>query len=136
MTSVLTYRTQSVDDLRNQLAEEIGMLTPRLAERPQDAGWRINSIERLRGQIDTLDTIEREFTDIEKWAVEQRWTLTQMILVQYDTLLSVAQSNPNDTSSGRHGDAQRCYNDGRREVIGDAQMKLRSNPHFPGNTKS
>jgi hypothetical protein len=122
-------------DIRNQIGQEIGELTHKAADRPDRVADLAISIERLRGQADVLDTIEKQFADIEVWAVKQNWTITHVLLVQLDLVADLATQNPDDTWSGRGNDARRAYNDGRRDVLQYIARQLRFSEHFPRDAK-
>lgn len=129
------YRNQSAEDIRSHIAAEIGVLTQKVAERPDRITDYALSIERLRGQADVLDRLERAFYDAVHWGVEQGWTMTQVLLAQYDIVIDLALDVPNDAASGRGGDGKRAYGDGRREVLARVAEALRRSPWFPGNEK-
>lgn len=129
------YRHGTADDLHNQIAREIGMLTPNAAERPDRVIDMAIGIERLRGQADVLAYLEKEFYAIVHWGVEQGWTMQQTLLAQYDTVASLATQHPDDTWSSRLNDGKRAYNDGRREVLSYVVGELRRSEWFPGNEK-
>jgi hypothetical protein len=126
------YR-HTADDIHNEIAAEIGGLTPKVAEQPARLAMYAANIERLRGQADVLQVIETQFSKAVEWGVANNWTVQQVMLVQYDILMELATADPNDASSGRGGDARRSYQDGRREVIRYVARRLRYSDHFPGN---
>lgn len=127
------YRNQTSQDIHNQIAKEIGNLTPALAERPDRAVDYANGIQRLRGQAETLEYLEKEFYAIVHWGVDNGWTMQQVLLSQYDEVLGLSLRSLDDSSSGRSGDGRRSYGDGRREVLLHVQAMLRHSEWFPGN---
>lgn len=129
------YRNQTSQDIHNQIAKEIGEMTPALAERPDRAVDYANSIQRLRGQAETLEYLEKEFYAIVHWGVDNGWTMQEVLLAQYDEVLNLSLRSLDDSSSGRGGDGKRAYGDGRREVLMHVQAMLRHNEWFPGNKK-
>lgn len=127
------FRGRNSKDIDNEIAREIGQLTPNVAERPDWVSIYANNIERLRGQLDVLRQLERQFYDAVHWGVEQRWTMQQTLLLQYDILIDLASMHPDDVGGSRLNDSKRAYNDGRREVIQWVARELRNNQWFPGN---
>lgn len=127
------YRNQRAEDIRNEIAKQIGLLTPEGADKPNRIIDAAINIERLRGQADVLALLEREFYQIVHWGVEQLWTMQQVLLAQYDTVAGLALQHPDDTGSGRLGDSKRAYNDGRREVLAHVARELSRSQWFPGN---
>lgn len=127
------FRNQRAEDIHNEIAREIGLLTSRVAERPDWVSIYANNIERLRGQADVLEQLERQFYDAVHWGVDQLWTMQQVLLTQYDILVDFATLHPDDTGGSRLNDARRAYNDGRREVIQWVARELRRSEWFPGN---
>lgn len=128
------YR-HTADQLRNQIAQELGELAPLLAERPERIVDRAISIERLRGMADVTKYLEDKFSDLDVWAAEQGWTPGQVLLVQLDTVADLATQHPDDTGGSRLNDGKRSYNDGRREVLQYVARRLRYSEFFPGNSK-
>ena len=135
MSATLTgklYR-HTADQLRNQIAQEIGELAPLIAERPDRIVDRAMHIERLRGMADVTAYLEEQFADITNWGVKQNWTMTQVLLVQMDMVADLATQHPDDTGGSRLNDGKRAYNDGRREVLQYVARRLRYSEFFPGN---
>ena len=124
------------DDVHNQIAREIGVLTQDGAARPDRIIAAAMGIERLRGQADVLVYLEKEFYQIVHWGVEQGWTMQQTLLAQYATVAELATQPPDDSWGSRLNDAKRAYNDGRREVLSYVTGELRRSDYFPGNTLS
>lgn len=129
------YRNQRAEDIQNEIARQIGLLTPDGADKPNRIIDAAMYIERLRGQADVLEHLEREFYQIVHWGVENLWTMQETLLAQYDTVAGLALQHPDDTGSGRLGDGKRAYNDGRREVLWHVARELSRNEYFPGNKK-
>jgi len=123
----------TADQIHNQIAQEIGELTPLLAERPDRVVDRAINLERMRGQADVIAYLEKHFAEITVWGVKQNWTMTQVLLVQMDTVADLATQHPDDTGSSRLNDGKRAYNDGRREVLQYVARRLRYSEFFPGN---
>lgn len=121
------------EDVHNDIASEIGQLPQRLAEHPDRVTMYANNIERLRGQADVLEFLEREFYQIVHWGVDNLWTMQEVLLAQYDVLMGLATAHPDDAGSGRGGDGRRSYNDGRREVLSRVALAIARNEWFPGN---
>ena len=130
------FHGQRAEDIHNQIAKEIGLLTQQVAERPDWVSVYANNIERLRGQADVLTLIERQFYDVVHWGVDKLWTMQQVLLAQYDILITFATMHPDDTGGSRLNDAKRAYNDGRREVIQWVARELRRSEWFPDNELS
>jgi hypothetical protein len=123
----------TADQIHNQIAQEIGELAPLLAERPDRVVDRAMNLERLRGQADVTAYLEKQFAEITVWGVKQNWTMTQVLLVQMDTVADLATQHPDDTGGSRLNDGKRAYNDGRREVLQYVARRLRYSEFFPGN---
>ena len=131
MTTATRYYPVTADQIDNQIAQEIGNLAARAADRPDRVSELANSIERLRGQAEVLVLIESDFDGILAHGVEQNWTMSQVLLVQMSMLADLAVQHPGDTWSGRGTDACRAYNDGRREVLKHVRQTLLHSEHFP-----
>lgn len=129
------YQNRTSQDIHNDIARKIGELTPAVADRPDWITTYAQSIERLRGQADVLELLEKSFYQIVHWGVEQGWTMQEILLAQYDEVASLALQHPDDTGGTRNNDGKRAYNDGRREVLYAVQSKLRRDEWFPGNKK-
>lgn len=125
----------TADQLRNQIAQEMGELAPAIAERPHRLVDLSMSIERLRGMADVTDYLERHFADLTPWAAEKGWTPVQVLVVQMDMVADLATQHPDDTGGSRLNDGKRAYNDGRREVLQYVARRLRYSEFFPGNSK-
>ena len=116
--------------MRNQIAEEIGQLTQRVANRPDRVTDYALDIERLRGQADVLVCLEDFFKGIVEQGGEQGWHMHQILLAQYDIVTNLALD---DTGGSRLNDGKRAYNDGRREVLQYVTGELVRSEYFPGN---
>lgn len=132
ITTTKLYRHTSTQ-LADMIAVEIADLTEQATKRPDWVTNLANSIERLRGQYDTLRHLEQSFHSLEVWAVENRWTEQQLLLAKYDDAATLATLPPNDSVSGHGNDGRRAYNEGRRDVLAYVFNRLRSSQWFPGN---
>lgn len=127
------YRQMRADDIRNEIARQIGELTQKVADRPDRVTDYALNIERLRGQADVLAYLEDNFRGIVEYGGQQGWHMTQILLAQYDVVANLAVQHPDDTGGSRLNDGKRAYNDGRREVLAWVIRELARSEYFPGN---
>lgn len=137
MTNTTTLKGKlfrhTADQLRNQIAQEMGELAPAIADRPHRLIDLSMSIERLRGMADVTAHLEDHFARVTEWGVSQNWTMLQILVVQMDMVADLATQHPDDTGGSRLNDGKRAYNDGRREVLQYVARRLRYSDFFPGN---
>jgi len=127
------FHGQNSADLHQHIARAVGQLTAQVAERPDRVTELANNIERLRGQADALERLENDFSGILTHAGRRGWHMSQVLLVQYDTVATLATQHPDDTWGSRLGDGKRAYNDGWRSVLLHVIGDLRRSEYFPGN---
>jgi hypothetical protein len=133
MTYTLTRygKTYSAADLRASYEAQLGELAAKVAAKPQMAASYMAEVERARGRADAMAAIEKEFTNIEVWAVEQHWTVADMLVVKFDTIAELALDAVSELASPT---PERDYNFGWYRMVNDVWNTLRRDPHYPGNT--
>jgi hypothetical protein len=125
-------RNYTSSDLQAQYDRQLAELPAKIAAKPGWTNSYMTEVEVLRGRTAALAEIEKEFHDIEKWAVEKAMLATEMLVLKFDVVTEYAV----DTAAAlTTATIDTAYYKGRYEIIRDVWKHLQRDSWFPGNEK-
>lgn len=123
-------RAVTAASLKDQYTRQLAELPEKITAKPGWTSIYMGELETLRGRADALADIEKYFDEVEVWAVNQHYTLAQLLVHKFDVIAELAI----DVAAGDSG--QSHYDRGRYTTIRDIWNQLRNDPSFPGNDKN
>lgn len=123
-----TGRTTTSASLRKQYDKQLAELADKVAAKPAWAAMYMGELETLRGRADALADIEKNFGEVEQWAVKETMTATEMLVLKFDVVAELLVDAGADLATVNNE-----YYKGRYQTVRDAWRHLRRDSYFPGN---